>query len=92
MRIPRVLSLSQQEQEKKAVELGRVHASIAMKKALVDTSSPVVAIITVLSIDPETILSHGQEKTGDVNLAHRYFFGYMGELLRIIAIQLAKMR
>ena len=88
LRIPRVSSLSQQELERKAVELGKNDATLVVKKVLAENNSTADAIIRLTSVSPDKILACGQEKTG--NLAYRYFFGYSSELFRAIAIQMAK--
>jgi len=90
LRVPRALS-SLSERGQQAIDTGRSDACIAIKKAQVETNSPIDAIILLASVSPATILTCGQEKTSDINLAHRYFFGYMTELMKTAAIQLTKL-
>ena len=89
--IPRILSPTQEELEKQVTEAGQNDAKEQFKKAQSELQDPIAVVIRVVSESPDSILARGQAKSSNANLAYKYFFGYSKEMMRIIAIQLAKM-
>lgn len=90
MTIPRVLSPTEAELEKQVIEAGQNDAQVMFKKVRSELQAQSDILIRLVSESPDSILARGQAKSNNANLAYKYFFGYSKEMMKIIAIQLAK--